>query len=64
MADNFNLGAAKNAKNDEFYTQYADIEAEMNAYVEYNPDVFNGGSTEISNCQMLCKMHNRSKGNQ
>lgn len=22
-----------------------------------------GGSTDISNCQMLCKMHNRSKGN-
>ena len=40
MADNASLGAAKNAKNDEFYTQYSDIEAEMNAYVEYNPDVF------------------------
>lgn len=40
MADNSNLGAAKSAKNDEFYTQYSDIEAEMNAYVEYNPDVF------------------------
>ena len=40
MASNSNLSAAKNAKNDEFYTQYGDIEAEMNAYVEYNPDVF------------------------
>ncbi len=40
MADNASLGAAKNAKNDEFYTQYSDIEAEMNAYVEYDPDVF------------------------
>ena len=40
MADNTSLGAAKTAKNDEFYTQYSDIEAEMNAYVEYNPDVF------------------------
>lgn len=40
MADNSSLGAAKNAKNDEFYTQYSDIEAEMNAYVEFNPDVF------------------------
>ena len=40
MADNSSLGAAKNAKNDEFYTQYSDIESEMNAYVEYNPDVF------------------------
>ena len=23
----------------------------------------NGGSTDISNCQMLCKTHNRAKGN-
>ncbi|MCL4555349.1 MAG: adenine-specific methyltransferase EcoRI family protein [Gammaproteobacteria bacterium] len=37
---NKNLSAAKKAKNDEFYTQYADIEKEMNAYIEYNPDVF------------------------
>lgn len=35
-----NLGAAKAAKNDEFYTQWADIEREMNAYLEYDPDVF------------------------
>lgn len=40
MADNSSLSAAKNAKNDEFYTQYSDIEAEMNAYIEYNPEVF------------------------
>lgn len=40
MPDNASLGAAKTAKNDEFYTQYSDIEAEMNAYVEFNPDVF------------------------
>lgn len=42
MAGNAKLGAAKNAKKDEFYTQYSDIEAEMNAYVEYDPDVFRG----------------------
>ena len=42
MADNTNLGSAKSAKNDEFYTQYGDIEAEINAYVEFNPDVFRG----------------------
>ena len=42
MADNASLGAAKSAKNDEFYTQYSDIEAEMNAYVEFDPDVFRG----------------------
>jgi hypothetical protein len=37
---NQNLGDAKKAKNDEFYTQYADIEKEMNAYLEFNSDVF------------------------
>ena len=37
---NSNLGAAKTAKNDEFYTQYEDIEREMNAYLEYDEDVF------------------------
>jgi len=37
---NLFLTAAKNAKNDEFYTQYNDIEEEMNAYVERDPDVF------------------------
>ena len=37
---NASFNAAKNAKSDEFYTQYSDIEAEMNAYVEYDPDVF------------------------
>ena len=28
------------AKNDEFYTQYPDIEKEINAYLEYYRDVF------------------------
>ena len=37
---NSGLTKAKNAKNDEFYTQYYDIEKEMNAYLEYNPAVF------------------------
>jgi len=37
-----NLSAAKAAKNDEFYTQWADIEREMNAYLEYDPNVFRG----------------------
>jgi hypothetical protein len=37
---NSNLGDAKKAKNDEFYTQYHDIEKEMNAYLDYNADVF------------------------
>jgi hypothetical protein len=39
---NNNLGAARAARNDEFYTQWADIEREMNAYLEYDPDVFRG----------------------
>jgi hypothetical protein len=39
---NHNLTKAKNAKNDEFYTQYFDIEKEISAYLDYNPDVFYG----------------------
>lgn len=39
---NRNLDKAKKVKNDEFYTQYIDIEKEINAYLEYNPDVFKG----------------------
>src|SRR5690554_981701 len=41
-ASNRNLTKAKNTKNDEFYTQYFDIEREINAYLEYNPNVFRG----------------------
>lgn len=37
---NVKLSDAKKAKNDEFYTQYNDIQAEVNAYIEYNPNVF------------------------
>lgn len=37
---NINLGNAKKAKNDEFYTQYGDIQKEIEAYLEYNSDVF------------------------
>ncbi len=39
MAHN-NLANAKKAKNDEFYTQYGDIQKEIEAYLEYNSDVF------------------------
>ncbi len=42
MAKNDALGKAKEAKNDEFYTIYADIEKEMNAYLEYDDNVFRG----------------------
>jgi len=37
---NENLGAARKAKFDEFYTQYHDIEKEMNAYLDYDENVF------------------------
>ena len=37
---NDNLAAARRARNDEFYTQWHDIEVEINAYLDYNPDVF------------------------
>ena len=39
---NETLSKAKEAKNDEFYTQYHDIEREVEAYLEYNPNVFRG----------------------
>ena len=39
---NEKLSEAKKTKNDEFYTQYSDIEKEISAYVEYNPEVFKG----------------------
>jgi len=39
---NKNLTNAKRVKNDEFYTQYSDIQKEVEKYVEYNPDVFRG----------------------
>ena len=39
---NENLTKAKTAKNDEFYTQYHDIEKEVNAYLEFDENVFEG----------------------
>ena len=40
MAQQRQLNQAKANKNDEFYTQYADIQNEINAYVGFDPDVF------------------------
>ena len=37
---NDDLTNAKKARDDEFYTQFHDIQQEMNAYLEQNPDVF------------------------
>lgn len=42
MAKNANLKAAKEVQNDEFYTQYDDIQKEIDAYLEYTPDLFRG----------------------
>ena len=42
MAKNLNLHNAKRVKKDEFYTQWEDVEREMTAYLDYNPDVFKG----------------------
>lgn len=39
---NSTLSEAKAAKQDEFYTQFYDIESEMEAYLDYNPNVFRG----------------------
>ncbi|MFZ1811960.1 MAG: adenine-specific methyltransferase EcoRI family protein [Candidatus Saccharimonadales bacterium] len=39
---NTNLTSAKRAKNDEFYTQFTDIQKEIEAYLEYDPDTFHG----------------------
>lgn len=39
---NQNLAAAKSAKQDEFYTQYVDIQKEVEAYLEFDPDAFRG----------------------
>lgn len=37
---NENLARAQRAKNDEFYTQYQDIERELQSYINYDPDLF------------------------
>ena len=39
---NRDLSAAKAAKQDEFYTQYVDIQKEVEAYLEFDPDTFRG----------------------
>ena len=39
---NRSLHAAKAAKQDEFYTQYIDIQKEVEAYLEFDPDTFRG----------------------
>lgn len=40
MRENTRMQSAKDAKNDEFYTQYSDIQKELNAYLEFDPNTF------------------------
>jgi hypothetical protein len=44
---NTDLTAAMRAKNDEF-TQYHDIEKEINSYLDFNPDVFTGENRSVA----------------
>lgn len=46
---NSNLQAAKEAKNDEFYTQFNDIQKEIQAYLDYDKDAFKR-KTVYCNC--------------
>ena len=69
MANNADLNLAQQQKHDEFYTQYQDIEAEINAYIEYNPDVFRNKTVllpcddpEWSNFTRYCVANFRSFG--
>lgn len=39
---NKNLTNAKRAKNDEFYTQFGDIQKEIDAYLDCDANVFRG----------------------
>jgi hypothetical protein len=40
--NNQSLGKARDAKQDEFYTQYVDIQKEVEAYLDFDPDTFRG----------------------
>lgn len=44
-----NLTSAKNAKNDEFYTKFSDIQREIEAYLDFNQDAF-AGKVVYCNC--------------
>lgn len=53
---NSTLSNAKAAKKDEFYTMFYDIETEMEAYLDYNPDVFRGKTVFLSCDNPECSM--------
>ena len=69
MTRKAHLSAAKKLKNDEFYTQWADIEREMKAYLEYDLEVFRGKTLllpcddpEWSNFTKFFALHFRDYG--
>ena len=45
---NDTLRQANKSKSDEFYTQYEDIQREVNAYLEYDSDTFRGKNRIIT----------------
>lgn len=47
MATAENLTKEKTSKNDEFYTQYEDIQKEVNVYLEFDPDVFRSKTVRL-----------------
>lgn len=53
---NKNLTSAKRARNDEFYTQFGDIQKEIEAYLEYKFDVF-CGKVVYCNCDDPFESH-------
>ena len=66
---NRNLSQAKEAKNDEFYTQWRDIERELQGYLEVDSNVFRGKTIlcpcddpEWSNFTKFFALHFREYG--
>ena len=53
---NRSLAAAKAAKQDEFYTQYDDIQKEVEAYLDFDPDTFRD-KVVYSNCDDPFESH-------
>lgn len=66
-SSNSNLTNAKNAKNDEFYTHHDANKGKIWKLAEMDADHVaawsKGGATDARNGHMLCKTHNRAKGN-
>jgi Adenine-specific methyltransferase EcoRI len=50
------LSNAKKAKQDEFYTRYVDIQKEIEAYLEFDPDTFHG---KVVYCILASRLNSR-----